>query len=247
MIKITNKTMNKTPQRFALLKMVGLLYIAAALLVLAGGLWLGWTLYRADLYADYRRGAHLVAGFATVAITLLIALALFVQGNMAHAIAEIDRNTRANFTAIELARVSAEKAALTGQSAIRNSEAMLHAQSALHAAASDAAASAGREAQESAAAISAALDDATSGIKAAPVAAVIPPLPAIAEIATPVAPVVTAVPAPIVMIADGARVAAAGFIPGDLPASTTPTDVDGRIAYRTRRPWASASASGQSG
>ncbi len=236
--------MNKTTQRFALLKMVGLLYIAAALLVLAGGLWLGWTLYRADLYADYRRGAHLVAGFATVAMALLIALALFVQGNMAHAIAEIDRNTRANFAAIELTRVSAEKAALAGQSAIRNSEAMLHAQSALHAAATDAAASAGREAQESAAAISAALDDATSWIKAAPVAAVIPPLPAIAGIAMPVAPVVTAVPAaaPIVMIADGARVAAAGFIPGDLPASTAPTDVDGRIAYRTRRPWASGQA-----
>ncbi len=124
----------KVEQRFSLMKAIGWVYIALALTLVIGGLLLSVSLFRSDFYADYRRGAHLVAGFGALGMFLLLALGMFVQGSMANAVADIDKNTRVNTQAIEATREVSERAVRTGQNAIKNSEAMVHAQSALQAA-----------------------------------------------------------------------------------------------------------------
>jgi hypothetical protein len=125
---------NKIAQRYSLMKGIGLFYMAVASVLLLGGIILALLLLRADFYADYRRGAHVVAAAFVFIPTVLTALGLFVQGSLANAVADIERTTRDNATAIEVNRAVAEKAVRTGQDAIKNSEAMLHAQTALAAA-----------------------------------------------------------------------------------------------------------------
>jgi hypothetical protein len=121
-------------QRYSFMKTIGWVYIGLAALLTVLGLWFSMALFRADFYADYRRGAHLVAGFAILGVFLLLALGMFVQGSMANAVADIDKHTRVNSDAIEETRRVTESAVRTGQNALRTSEAMVHAQAALQAA-----------------------------------------------------------------------------------------------------------------
>ncbi len=125
---------NKITQRYNLMRGIGLFYMAIASALLLGGVLLALLLLRADFYADYRRGAHLVAAAFVFIPAVMTALGFFVQGSLANAVADLERSTRDNAAAIEVNRVVAEKAVRTGQSAMKNSEAMLHAQTALAAA-----------------------------------------------------------------------------------------------------------------
>jgi hypothetical protein len=124
-------------QNYGLMKVVGYLYIALALLLLLGGLWLSVTLVRADFYADYRRGMHLIVGVGSFLISALLALGFYVQGSMAAAVADIDTTTRSNGMAIEATRRFGERAARSSQQAARNSDALLHAHTALQQASDD--------------------------------------------------------------------------------------------------------------
>jgi hypothetical protein len=129
----------KVAQRNSFMKTIGWIYIGLAIALTVVGLAFSMSLFRADFYADYRRGAHLVAGFAVLGVFLLLALGMFVQGSMANAVADIDTHTRVNSDAIEETRRVTETAVRTGQNALRTSEAMIHAQAALQAAQSQAA------------------------------------------------------------------------------------------------------------
>jgi hypothetical protein len=129
----------KVAQRNSFMKTIGWIYIGLAIVLTVIGLAFSMSLFRADFYADYRRGAHLVAGFAVLGVFLLLALGMFVQGSMANAVADIDTHTRVNADAIEETRRVTESAVRTGQNALRTSEAMIHAQAALQAAQAQAA------------------------------------------------------------------------------------------------------------
>jgi hypothetical protein len=129
----------KVAQRYSFMKTIGWVYIGLAVLLLVVGLSFSMALFRADFYADYRRGAHIIAGFAVLGIFMLLALGMFVQGSMANAVADIDMHTRANANAIDETRRVTESAVRTGQNALRTSEAMIHAQAALQAAQTQAA------------------------------------------------------------------------------------------------------------
>jgi hypothetical protein len=118
-------------QNYGLMKLVGYLYIALAMALLLGGLWLSVTLVRADFYADYRRGMHLVVGVGSFLISALLALGFYVQGSMAAAVADIDVTTRSNGMAIEATRRFGERAARASQQAARNSDALLQAHTVL--------------------------------------------------------------------------------------------------------------------
>lgn len=132
--------MKNITQRYGLMKLIGGLYIALAALILLAGLALSVTLLRGDFYADYRRGMHIVLALGAFLVSAMVALGFYVQGSMANAVADIDKNTRVNSVAIEASREATESAVRTGQTAIKNSEAMLHAQAALQAAAAEVAA-----------------------------------------------------------------------------------------------------------
>ncbi len=136
-MNIKLNTTKDVVQNYGLMKFVGYLYIALALAILAGGLWLSLTLVRADFYAEYRRGMHLVVGIGTFLVAALLALGFYVQGSMAAAVADIDTTTRRNGAAIEQTRRIGERAARSSQQAARNSDAMLHAHTALQSATSD--------------------------------------------------------------------------------------------------------------
>ncbi len=123
--------MKNVTQRYGLMKLVGGFYMSLALALFLGGLILGFGLLLGDFYAEYRRGAHLLFGLGVMALGTLAALGFFVQGSMANAVADIDRNTRVNTLQIEAARDITEKAVRNGQTALKSTEAMLHAQSAL--------------------------------------------------------------------------------------------------------------------
>lgn len=129
--------MKNVTQRYGLMKLVGGFYMSLALALFLGGLILGFGLLLGDFYAEYRRGAHLVFGLGVMALGTLAALGFFVQGSMANAVADIDKNTRVNTLQIEAARDITEKAVRNGQTALKSTEAMLHAQSALHVAAQE--------------------------------------------------------------------------------------------------------------
>jgi len=124
-------------QNYGLMKLVGYLYIALAMALLIGGLWIAVTLVRADFYADYRRGMHLVVGVGSFLISALLALGFYVQGSMAAAVADIDTTTRRNGAAIEATRRFGERAARASQQAARNSDALLQAHTALQQAADE--------------------------------------------------------------------------------------------------------------
>ena len=94
-------------QNYGLMKVVGYLYIALALLLLLGGLWLSVTLVRADFYADYRRGMHLIVGVGSFLISALLALGFYVQGSMAAAVADIDTTTLSHRPPSSSSRASA--------------------------------------------------------------------------------------------------------------------------------------------
>lgn len=124
--------MKNVTQRYGLMKLVGGFYMSLALALFLGGLIVGFGLLLGDFYAEYRRGAHLVFGLGAMTLGTLAALGFFVQGSMANAVADIDKNTRVNTLQIEAARDITEKAVRNGQTALKSTEAMLHAQSALH-------------------------------------------------------------------------------------------------------------------
>jgi hypothetical protein len=160
--------MKNITQRYGLMKLIGGLYIALAALILLASLALSIALLRGDFYADYRRGMHIVLGLGAFLVGAMVALGFYVQGSLANAVADIDKNTRVNGEAIEASREATEKAVRTGQTAIKNSEAMLHAQAALQAAAAETAA------HEPAAAVMNAADPRVEIVP--PVAASAPPL-----------------------------------------------------------------------
>jgi hypothetical protein len=136
-----HSTKSPASQNYGIMKIVGYLYIGFALLLLIGGVWVGLALVRADFYADYRRGMHLVVGVGAFLISALLALGFYVQGSMAAAVADIDTTTRGNGMAIEATRRFSERAARSSQQAARSSDALLHAHTALQQASDDARAS----------------------------------------------------------------------------------------------------------
>jgi ABC-type Na+ efflux pump permease subunit len=114
--------MKKVSQRYGLMKFLGGLYVLFSILLVIGGIIVGWWLYSQNFYPDYRRGLHLIGLIAPIVASILSAIPLFMMGSMANAIADIDRSSRQNEIAIDTTRSVAEKALTASETAAQRAE-----------------------------------------------------------------------------------------------------------------------------